>query len=69
MHERVPPDASAGLENWTGIMADIGERSRRLLTDFMAKNQYTFPVIIDHDRVAVQAYAIEGFPTAFTYTE
>jgi thiol-disulfide isomerase/thioredoxin/Flp pilus assembly protein TadD len=41
------------------------EARMKAVTDFMAKNQYTFPVIIDHDRVAVEAYAIEGFPTVY----
>jgi thiol-disulfide isomerase/thioredoxin/Flp pilus assembly protein TadD len=44
-----------------------GEPAARMkaVTDFMAKNQYTFPVVIDHDRVAVESYAIEGFPTVY----
>lgn len=37
----------------------------KLVTDFMAKNQYTFPVVLDHDRVAIEAYKIPGFPTVF----
>lgn len=37
----------------------------KLVSDFMEKNKYTFPVIIDHDRVAVEAYDIPGFPTVF----
>jgi thiol-disulfide isomerase/thioredoxin len=44
-----------------------GEPAARMkaVTDFMAKNKYTFPVIIDHERVAVEAYEIQGFPTVF----
>jgi thiol-disulfide isomerase/thioredoxin len=41
------------------------EARMKLVTDFMAKNNYTFPVVIDHDRVAVQAYELEGFPTVY----
>jgi peroxiredoxin len=37
----------------------------KLVTDFMAKNNYTFPVVIDHDRVAVEAYDLPGFPTVY----
>ena len=37
----------------------------KLVTDFMANNKYTFPVVIDHDRVAVQSYELEGFPTVY----
>lgn len=44
-----------------------GEAATRvkLVTDFMAANKYTFPVVLDHDRVAVEAYDIPGFPTVF----
>ena len=37
----------------------------KLVTDFMAANKYTFPVVLDHDRVAVESYKIPGFPTVF----
>ncbi|MBK6314466.1 MAG: redoxin domain-containing protein [Blastocatellia bacterium] len=37
----------------------------KLVTDFMAANKYTFPVVLDHDRVAAEAYKIPGFPTVF----
>ena len=49
--------------NWERA-AEPGARMKAV-TDFMARNKYTFPVIIDHDRVAVEAYEIEGFPTVF----
>lgn len=44
-----------------------GEPASRMkvVTDFMAKNSYTFPVVIDHDRVAVEAYNVRAFPTVF----
>ncbi len=42
MHERVPPSAE-GLENWTGIMGDIAQRSQRLVSDFIARNGSTAP--------------------------
>ena len=44
-----------------------GEAAERmkLVTDFMATNKYSFPVVIDHERVAVEAYDIPGFPTVF----
>lgn len=41
------------------------EARMKAVTDFIAKNNYTFPVVIDHDRVAVKAYEIEGFPTVY----
>ena len=44
-----------------------GEPAERmkLVTDFMATNKYTFPVVIDHERVAVEAYDVPGFPTVY----
>jgi thiol-disulfide isomerase/thioredoxin len=44
-----------------------GEAPARMkaVTDFMAQNNYTFPVVIDHDKVAATAYEIEGFPTVY----
>jgi thiol-disulfide isomerase/thioredoxin/TolA-binding protein len=37
----------------------------KAVTDFMANNKYTFPVVIDHDSVAAKAYELQGFPTVF----
>jgi thiol-disulfide isomerase/thioredoxin len=44
-----------------------GEPAARMkaVTDFMANNKYTFPVVIDHDSVAVKAYGLQGFPTVY----
>lgn len=44
-----------------------GEAAERMkaVTGFMAANKYTFPVVLDHDRVAVEAYEVPGFPTVF----
>jgi len=44
-----------------------GEPAARMkaVTDFMANNNYTFPVVIDHDSVAVKAYGLQGFPTVY----
>jgi thiol-disulfide isomerase/thioredoxin/Flp pilus assembly protein TadD len=44
-----------------------GEPAVRMkaVTDFMTNNKYTFPVVIDHDSVAVKAYELQGFPTVF----
>lgn len=43
---------------------DPQERLKKV-ADFIAASKYTFPVIIDHDRVAVGAYEIHVFPTIF----
>jgi len=33
--------------------------------NFVQSNNYSFPVVFDHDRSAVQSYAISAFPTVF----
>lgn len=50
--------------NWEKPGSEPAARIK-LVTDFMAANKYTFPVVIDHDRVAVEGYKIPGFPTVF----
>jgi peroxiredoxin/Flp pilus assembly protein TadD len=35
------------------------------VTEFMTENKYTFPVVIDHDKVAAEAYEVQGFPTVY----
>ncbi len=49
--------------NWE--RGNVPEARLKMVNDFMAKNSYTFPVIIDHDRVAVESYKIQGFPTVY----
>jgi peroxiredoxin len=39
---------------------------RTTAREFIQRNNYTFPVMYDHEQVAVKAYQIEGFPTVFT---
>jgi thiol-disulfide isomerase/thioredoxin len=53
--------------NWE--RGDEPEARMKAVTEFMAKNQYTFPVVIDHERVAANAYEIPGFPTVFMIDE
>jgi thiol-disulfide isomerase/thioredoxin len=38
---------------------------RDVTREFMEHNKYTFPVVIDHDQVAVEAYNVSGFPTMY----
>ena len=41
-----------------------GDPSERMakVKSYIEENRYSFPIVIDHDRVAVDSYAIEGFP-------
>jgi len=41
------------------------EDVRDVTREFMEHNKYTFPVVIDHDQVAVEAYNVSGFPTMY----
>jgi thiol-disulfide isomerase/thioredoxin len=38
---------------------------RDVTREFMERNKYTFPVVIDHDQVATGAYNVSGFPTMY----
>ena len=42
-----------------------GKDLRDVTREFMERNKYTFPVVVDHDHVAVDAYNISGFPTVY----
>jgi peroxiredoxin/tetratricopeptide (TPR) repeat protein len=42
-----------------------GKDLKQLARDFIEQNRYTFPVILDHDHIASDAYGIQGFPTVF----
>ncbi len=42
-----------------------GQDPKRIVRDYIERNKFTFPVILDHDHVATTAYGIEGFPTVF----
>jgi thiol-disulfide isomerase/thioredoxin len=39
---------------------------RTTARDFVKQNNYTFPVMYDHEQSVVRAYQIQGFPTLFT---
>jgi peroxiredoxin len=43
---------------------DPNDRIEKART-YVMKNNYTFPVVLDHDRVASESYSISGFPTVF----
>ena len=50
--------------NWEKAQDAMEHRSTA--RDFIKKNNYTFPVMYDHEHSAVDAYQITGFPTMFT---
>ena len=50
--------------NWE--KSDDAMQHRTTARDFVKQNNYTFPVMYDHEQSAVRAYQIQGFPTLFT---
>ena len=49
--------------NWE--RAQTNEGRLKAATDYMKQGGYTFPVVIDHNRLAVEAFSIDAFPTLF----
>lgn len=49
--------------NWE--RADNEADHKKLATEFMAKNSYSFPVVFDFEKKAVGAYQLRGFPTVY----
>jgi thiol-disulfide isomerase/thioredoxin len=49
--------------NWERPVA--GKQLKDVAREFVVQNKFTFPVILDHDHIATDAYHIEGFPTLF----
>jgi thiol-disulfide isomerase/thioredoxin len=45
--------------------AQPGRDLKQLARDYMAKNNLTFPTVVDHESVAANAYKITGYPTVF----
>ncbi len=50
--------------NWERPAATPADRVRRY-ADYLAKNGFTFPTVLDHDRKAVEAYGLEGYPSTY----
>lgn len=49
--------------NWERVQS--AEMHLALAKRYMEENKYTFPMVYDHDRVAVEGYKLEAFPTVF----
>jgi len=49
--------------NWERV--GPGVDPKKLVRDYMAKYNYSFPVVLDTERTAQTAYGIEAFPTVF----
>ena len=58
------PNVAFVSVNWEKTEDALQHRSTA--RDFIKRNNYTFPVVYDHEQSAVRAYQIQGFPTVFT---
>jgi thiol-disulfide isomerase/thioredoxin len=57
-----PNVAFVGI-NWERV--ESAEMHVTFARRYMEQNKHTFPVVYDHDRVAVEGYQLEAFPTVF----
>jgi thiol-disulfide isomerase/thioredoxin len=64
-HQRYSTNAKVAFVGINWERAEGAEEHRTLARDFVAKNHLTFPMMYDHEHVAVSAYSIQGFPTVF----
>ncbi len=62
-HYRDNPNVAFVGVNWERVQS--AELHLTFAKRYMVENKYTFPVVYDHDRVAVEGYQLEAFPTVF----
>jgi len=49
------------------IVLAVSDESRETVAGFLAKNQYTFPILLDSAREVNKAYGVEGIPKSFIF--
>jgi thiol-disulfide isomerase/thioredoxin len=64
-HQRYSTNAKVAFIGINWERAEGAEEHRSLARNFVEKNHLTFPMMYDHEHVAVNAYSIQGFPTVF----
>ncbi|KAJ53087.1 peroxiredoxin [Clostridium tetanomorphum] len=50
------------------LAIDVGEKAD-IVKDFINKNNYSFPVLLDIDQKVTESYGIQGFPTSLFVDE
>jgi len=65
MYQRYKENPNVAFVSINWERAPGAEEHRGLARDYMAKNNFSCPVMYDHERNAVMAYQIQGFPTVF----
>ena len=65
MYQRYKQNPKVAFVSINWERAQGAEEHRGLAREYMKKNNFSFPVMYDHERNAVGAYEIQGFPTVF----
>ncbi len=55
------------LENKGFTVLAISDEERAKVADFIQKEKYTFPILLDPDREAHEAFGVEGVPKSFVF--
>ena len=57
----------AQFKNQGLIVLAVSDEKAPVVKAFIAKNSYTFPILLDLDRAVNKAYDVEGIPKSFIY--
>ena len=49
------------------IVLAVSDEQRSVVEAFIAKNPYTFPILLDPDRIVNTAFTVEGIPKSFIF--
>jgi peroxiredoxin len=49
------------------VVLAVSDEKRETVEDFLKKQNYTFPVLLDPDRKVNTAFGIEGIPNSFLF--
>lgn len=65
LYERYASDPRVAILAVNSWEEKKGEERKTHVKDFLTKNKYTFPVVIDEDNAVITKYGVEGIPTKF----
>jgi peroxiredoxin len=67
---REMPDMEKLYQRYTSkglVVLAVSDEKRETVEDFLAKQKYTFPVVLDPGRTVNTAFGIEGIPNSFLF--
>ena len=67
---REMPDMEKLYQRFSGkglVVLAVSDEKRETVEDFLKKQNYTFPVLLDSDRKVNAAFGIEGIPNSFLF--